>query len=308
MVVLGTWRHMRPRERREALEGYLGILPWVLGFLAFTIGPMLASIYFSLTQWDIVRPPKWIGLANYIKLFTDDPLFSIALRVTVTYVVLSVPLKLLAGLGLSLLLNLKVRAMNIFRTIFYIPAVLSGVAVALMWIWIMHPEMGVINLLLSRVGIQGPKWFWAPETALISVVIMNLWYVGGDAVIYLAGLQNIPPHLYEAAEIDGANRWHRFRSVTLPLLTPTLFLQLVTGLISAFQMFTSVYIITRGGPLKATFFYMLYLYQTAFEDFNMGYASALAWVLTIIIVLCSIVVFRTSTRWVYYEDSGEAGK
>jgi multiple sugar transport system permease protein len=307
-MALDTWRQMGPRARREALDGYLGILPWVLGFLAFTVGPMLASMYFSLTQWDIVRAPVWVGLANYVKLFTDDPLFRIALRVTFTYVALSVPLKLLFGLGLSLLLNLKVRGMNVFRTIFYIPAVLSGVAVALMWIWIMHPEMGVVNMILSRFGIEGPKWFWAPETALISVVIMSLWYVGGGAVIYLAGLQNIPPHLYEAAEIDGANRWHRFRSVTLPLLTPTLFLQLVTGLIDAFQVFTAVYIITKGGPLKATFFYMLYLYQTAFEEFNMGYASAMAWVLTIIIVLCSVVVFRTSNRWVYYEDTGEGAK
>jgi ABC-type sugar transport system permease subunit len=307
-MAANTWRQMGPRARREALDGYLGILPWVLGFLAFTLGPMIASIYFSMTQWDIVRTPIWIGMANYVKLFTDDPLFRIALRVTLTYVALSVPLRLLTGLGLSLLLNLKVKGMNVFRTIFYIPAVLSGVAVALMWIWIMHPEMGVINLILSRFGINGPKWFWAPETALISVVIMGLWYVGGSAVIYLAGLQNIPPHLYEAAEIDGANRWHRFRSVTLPLLTPTLFLQLVMGLIDAFQVFTSVYVITRGGPLKATFLYMLYLYQTAFEEYNMGYASAMAWVLTIIIVICSIIVFSTSNRWVYYEDSGEGAK
>jgi multiple sugar transport system permease protein len=307
-MVTDTWRQMGPRARREALEGYLGIAPWAIGFLAFTFGPMLASMYFSLTQWDIVRQPIFIGLNNYIKLFTDDPLFYQALKVTLTYVIISVPLKLVAGLGLALLLNMKIKGMNVFRTLFYVPAVLSGVAVALMWIWIMHPEMGVINMILDRFGIKGPMWFWAPETALLSVVIMNLWYVGGSAVIYLAGLQNIPPTLYEAAEIDGANSYQRFRRVTLPLLTPTLFLLLITGLIDAFQVFTSVYVITKGGPLKATYFYMLYLYQTAFEDFNMGYASAMAWILTIIIVLCSVIVFRTSTRWVYYEDSGEAGK
>jgi multiple sugar transport system permease protein len=186
--------------------------------------------------------------------------------------------------------------------------VLSGVAVALMWIWLLHPEVGVVNGLLAGFGIEGPKWFWAPETALVSVVIMNLWYVGGGAIIYLAGLQNIPPHLYEAAEIDGANGWNCFWRVTLPLLTPTIFLQLVTSLIGAFQVFTSVYIITQGGPLKATYFYMLYLYEEAFQYFNMGYASALAWVLTIIIVICSIIVFRTSTRWVYYEDTEEQGR
>jgi len=303
--MLNTWRQMRPRARREALEGYLGISPWVIGFLLFTLGPILASLYFSLTQWNIVETPKWIGFTNYVKLLTDDPLFTKALQVTLTYVALAVPLRLVVGLGLSLLLNLKVRGMDFFRTVFYLPAVLSGVAVALMWIWILHPEMGVVNNLLSLVGIQGPKWFWDPSTALISVVIMQLWYVGGSAVIYLAGLQNIPPHLYEAAEMDGANRWARFRAITLPLLTPTLFLQLVTNLIDAFQVFTSVYIITGGGPLRATWMYMLYLYEQAFQEFNMGYASALAWILTVIIVALSVIVFRTSNRWVYYEDTGE---
>ncbi len=303
--MLNTWRQMRPRARREALEGYLGISPWLIGFLLFTLGPILASLYFSMTQWNIVETPKWIGFANYIKLLTDDPLFTKALQVTLTYVALAVPLRLVVGLGLSLLLNLKVRGMDVYRTIFYLPAVLSGVAVALMWIWIMHPDMGVVNNLLSLVGIQGPRWFWDPSTALISVVIMQLWYVGGSAVIYLAGLQNIPPHLYEAAEMDGANRWARFWSITLPLLTPTLFLQLVTNLIDAFQVFTSVYIITGGGPLRATWMYMLYLYEQAFQEFNMGYASAMAWILTIIIVVLSIIVFRTSDRWVYYEDTGE---
>jgi len=303
---IATWRQMQPRARREALEGYLGISPWVIGFFFLTVGPMLVSVYFSLTQWDIVSVPKWVGLANYRKLFTDDPLFYKALQVTFTYVVMAVPLKLIAGLGLSLLLNMKVRGMNVYRTLFYLPAVLSGVAVALMWIWIMHPEMGIINNFLANFGIEGPKWFWDPQTALLSVVVMNLWYVGGSAVIYLAGLQNIPPHLYEAAEMDGANHWWRFWSITLPLLTPTLFLQLVTGLIEAFQVFTSVYIITRGGPLHATYFYMLYLYEQAFQEFNMGYASAMAWVLTLIIVTCSVIVFRTSKSWVYYEDTEEA--
>ncbi len=306
--MLNVWRHMRPRERRESLEGYLGISPWVIGFLVFTLGPILASFYFSMTEWNIVEAPAWIGLANYVKLITDDPLFTQALRVTFSYVIMAVPLRLIVGLGLSLLLNLKVRGMDFYRTVFYLPAVLSGVAVALMWVWIMHPEMGVVNNLLALVGIQGPKWFWDPSSALISVVIMQLWYVGGSAVIYLAGLQNISPHLYEAAEIDGANRWARFWSITLPLLTPTLFLQLITNLIDAFQVFTSVFIITQGGPLRATWMYMLYLYEQAFQEFNMGYASAMAWILTVIIVALSIVVFRTSHRWVYYEDSEEKAR
>lgn len=303
--MLKVWRQMRPRERREALEGYLGISPWVIGFLLFTLGPILASFYFSMTQWNIVETPKWVGPANYIKLFTDDPLFTKAMQVTFSYVAMAVPLRLVVGLGLSLLLNLTIRGMDFYRTVFYLPAVLSGVAVALMWIWVLHPEMGVVNNLLALVGIQGPKWFWDPSTALISVVIMQLWYVGGSAVIYLAGLQNIPPHLYEAAEMDGASRWARFWFITLPLLTPTLFLQLITNLIDAFQVFTSVYIITQGGPLHATWMYMLYLYEQAFQEFNMGYASAMAWILTIIIAGLSIILFRTSNRWVYYEDTGE---
>lgn len=304
-MFIRQWRQMGPRARREAREGYLGILPWVIGFVAFTAGPLLASLVLSFTEWDIVRPPRWVGFANYVRMFTDDALFRNALRVTFYYVALSVPLQLVVGLGLSLLLNIKVRGMNVYRTIFYLPAVLSGVAVALMWIWIMHPDLGVINNLLAVVGIQGPGWFWDKNWALPSIVIMSLWSVGGGAVIYLAGLQNIPPHLYEAAQIDGANRWQRFRVITLPMLTPTLFFQLIVGMIDAFRIFTEAYVITKGGPLGATYFYMLYLYEEAFQNFNMGYASALGWVLTIIIASCSLVLFLTSNRWVYYEDNEE---
>jgi multiple sugar transport system permease protein len=305
-MALGTWRGMSGRDRREALEGYIGILPWVIGFVAFTAGPLLVSLYLSFTTWDIVRPPRWVGLANYIRMFTDDALFLTALRVTFSYVLLSVPLQLIVGLALALLLNAKVRGMNFFRTVFYQPAVLSGVAVALMWIWILHPDLGVVNGILGFFGIQGPGWFWDASWALPSVVLMRLWGVGGGAVIYLAGLQNIPPHLYEAAEIDGASPVRKFWSITLPLLTPTLFFQLITIMIDAFRVFTEAYVITKGGPLNATYFYMLYLYEEAFQNFNMGYASALGWVLTIITALAALILFKTSSRWVFYEDSEEA--
>jgi multiple sugar transport system permease protein len=300
-----TWRNLSPRARREAREGFLGILPWLIGFLAFTAGPLLVSFFLSFTQWDIVRPPQWVGLANYIRMFSDDQLFRTSLGVTFAYVLMSVPLQLVVGLALALLLNAGVRGMNVFRTIFYLPAVLSGVAVALMWIWILHPDLGVANGLLGLVGIQGPGWFWDQRWALPSVVLMRLWSVGGGAVIYLAGLQNIPPHLYEAAAIDGAGRWRQFWSITLPLLTPTLFFQLIVIMIDAFRIFTEAYVITKGGPLNATYFYMLYLYEEAFQNFNMGYASALGWVLTIITAAAAFVLFRTSNRWVYYEDSEE---
>jgi multiple sugar transport system permease protein len=297
------------RARREAIEGYVGILPWLVGFVLFTGGPILASGVLSLMHWDVVSPPRWAGLENYIELLTADPLFWTSLRVTLQYVALAVPLQIVFGVALSLLLNMPVPGIRMFRTLFYVPAVLSGVAVALMWMWVLQPDYGAVNTALALAGIQGPGWFWDPFWALPSVVLMSLWRSGAtNAVIYLAGLQNISPHLYEAARVDGASAWRRFWSITLPLLTPTIFFQLVTGLIDAFQVFAEVYVITQGGPLRATFFYMLYLFQSGFQDFHMGYASALAWVLILITVAVALVVFRTSNRWVYYEAADERGR
>jgi multiple sugar transport system permease protein len=295
-------RSMSSRARREALEGYISISPWLIGFLVFTLGPLLASIYYSMTQWTITRPPEWVGFANYTRMFTGDPLFWQALKVTFTYVLLSVPIKLAFGLGLSLLLNLKLRGMSVFRTIFYIPAVISGVAVSLMWMWLLQPDTGVINTMLAMVGIQGPGWFWDPFWALPSVAMMSIWSVGGSAIIYLAGLQNIPPHLYEAAMLDGASAWKRFWRITLPLLTPTIFFLLIIELIDAFKIFTQAFVITQGGPLKATYFYLYYFYEEAFRNFNMGYASALALNLMVVIMAATLLVNYTSKRWVFYES------
>ena len=298
---------MSPQARREALHGYISISPWFIGFIVFTAGPILASVYFSFTQWDIVEPPKWVGLHNYTRMFTTDPLFKQALKVTVIYVLLSVPLKIILGLALSLLLNLRLRGMNFFRTVFYVPAVISGVAVALMFIWLLQPDTGVVNTLLDLIGIEGPGWFWDPQWALPSVALMSVWAVGGAAVIWLAGLQNIPPHLYEAAQIDGAGTWSRFWRITLPLLTPTLFFLLVIEMIESFKVFTQAFVITKGGPLKATYFFLFYFYEEAFQNFNMGYASALALVLMMIIMGATILVYFTSNRWVYYEaEQGRA--
>jgi multiple sugar transport system permease protein len=296
--------HLRPAIR-EALEGYLGISPWLIGFLVFTAGPFLASLALSFTDWQITVPPRWVGLDNYVRIFTKDPDFWQSVRVTFTYVALSLPLNLLAGLGLSLLLNHPVPGMRIFRTLFYLPVVLSGVSVALMWMWLLNPEYGVANTLLALVGIQGPNWFWSPDWALPSVVLMSLWRVGGGAIIYLAGLQNIPPHLYEAAEIDGAGWLAKFRHVTLPMLSPTILFQLVMELIDAFQVFTAVYVITGGGPARSTLFYMFFMFRTAFEDFDMGYASALAWIMAVVIMGFTALVFRSSPLWVYYESEGK---
>ena len=300
--MIATWRNMSPLARREALEGYLALLPWAIGFVGFTVLPVAISFYLSFTQWDIVTAPKWIGLDNYERMFTRDPLFRQSLKVTGEFVLISLPLKLVLGLALALLLNLKVAGMNFYRTVFYIPAVISGVAVSLMWMWLLQPDTGIVNTLLDQVGIKGPNWFWDPDWALPSVAMMSVWKVGGSAIIYLAGLQNIPQHLYEAAMIDGAGRVSQFRRITLPLLTPTIFFQIVIEMIDSFKVFTEAFVITQGGPLKATFFYLLYFYQEAFENFNMGYASALALVLTAIILISTVFVNQTSKRWVFYES------
>jgi multiple sugar transport system permease protein len=293
---------MSPQVRREALEGYLCLAPWAFGFLAFTLIPFVASIGLGFTQWTIIEPPEWIGLDNYVRMFTADPLFWQALRVTGGFVLISLPLKLVLGLGLALLLNIKLRGMDFYRTVFYIPAVISGVAVSLMWMWLLQPDTGVINTMLHFAGIEGPKWFWDKDWALPSVALMSVWKVGGSAIIYLAGLQNIPAHLYEAAEIDGANRWNRFWRITLPLLTPTIFFQLIIEMIDSFKVFTEAFVITQGGPLKATYFYLLYFYEEAFQNFNMGYASALVVVLTLVILATTVFINYTSKRWVYYES------
>jgi multiple sugar transport system permease protein len=306
-LVLGSWDllNLRRQSTREAIEGYIGISPWLIGFLIFTLGPMLASLVLGFTDWRITVEPKWVGWDNYIKIFTGDRDFYQALQVTFTYVIIALPLNLIVGLALSLLLNHKLPGMGIFRTIFYLPVVLSGVSVALMWMWLLNPDYGVVNDLLAFFGIPGPKWFFDSDTALLSIVLMNLWRVGGSAIIYLAGLQNIPPHLYEAAEMDGAGVWAKLWNVTIPILTPTLFFQLVLEAIDAFQVFTAAYIITAGGPARSTLFYMLYMFRTAFTDFEMGYASALAWVLGIIILIFTALVFKSSPLWVYYESEAK---
>jgi multiple sugar transport system permease protein len=287
--------------RREALEGWFFISLAVIGFIVFKIGPILASLYFSLTRYDIVTTPKWSGIQNYLDM-TQDALFWQSLRVTTVYTLLSVPLSLVLGLMLALLLNQKIKGVLIYRTIYYIPSVISGVAVAVLWKWIFNPEFGVINLLLGKIGIQGPEWLFSRTWALPSLVLMSLWGVGWVMLINLAGLQDIPSELYEAAEIDGANSIRRFLHITLPMLSPVIFFNLVTSIIWSFQTFTQGYVMTGGGPANATLFYVLHLYRNAFQFFKMGYASALAWVLFLIVLLLTLLVFRSSPAWVFYES------
>ncbi|MEZ4870102.1 MAG: sugar ABC transporter permease [Caldilineaceae bacterium] len=292
-----TWQS--PALRRN-LEGWLFASPWILGFVLWTLGPMIASAAIALSEWDLISAPQWVGLANFHAMF-DDNLVAQALKVTTFYAVASVPLHIIFGLGLALLLNAKIVGLRFYRTAFYLPSVLSGVAVALLWRWLFSGEFGLLNALLSYMGIEGPSWLGNPTWALPSLVGMSLWGVGAGAIIYLAGLQGIPTDLYEAAEVDGATGWGRFWNITLPMMTPVLFFQLVTGIIGALQVFTQAFIMTQGGPNNATLFFLLYLYQNAFQYFRMGYGSALAWVLFLYILILTLIVQRSSNTWVYYE-------
>jgi multiple sugar transport system permease protein len=292
-------------RQREAILFYLCISPWLIGFFLFYLGPILASFYYSLTEWDLLTAPQFIGMDNYIRLFTRDALALKSFKVTLVYTLVYVPLDLVFGLSLALLLNQKLRGIGIFRTAYYLPSVLSGVAYVVMWMWMFNPQHGLINTLLSYVGIQGPRWLLDPKWALSALIMMSLWGVGRTMIIFLAGLQDIPAVLYEVAEIDGASRWKMFWNVTLPLLTPSLLFNLIFGIILTFQTFTNAFVATNGGPLDSTLFYVLYLYRKAFEHLQMGYASAMAWVLFLIVLGCTLVIFLTSGKWVFYRSIGE---
>ncbi len=286
---------------REELEAYLFLLPWILGFLVFLAGPLVASLYISLTNYNILQPPQLVGFANFGTMFTEDQLFLKSLRVTAVYTFVSVPLVVVSGYLVALLLNQNVRGLSVWRTIFYLPAVVSGVAVAVMWLWVFNPDAGVVNSVLRSMGIEGPRWFTDPDWALGTLIVTSLWGIGGGMVIYLAGMQGVPSHLYEACELDGGGAWHRFRNVTLPMTTPVIFFNLLIGIIGSWQVFTNAFVITNGGPANSTLFYVLYLYRQGWQYYKMGYASALAWILFFIILLFTLIVFKSS-GWVYYES------
>ena len=294
----------RNLTRREALECYLFISPICIGLLVFTIGPILASLYFSFTEYNIIRAPKWVGLGKFHDLIQDE-LFWQSLKVTSLYVVMHLPISLVLALGIALLMNQKVRGIIFFRTVYYLPSVVSGVAVALLWMWIFNPEFGILNTLLALVNIQGPAWLFDEHWSLPAIALMSLWGVGGSMLIYLAGLQGIPSELYEAAEIDGASRWRRFWFITLPMLSTVILFNLVMGLIASFQEFTPAYVMTSGGPNFSTLFYNYYLYENAFEYLYMGYASAMAWVLLVIVLILTLLVFKSSPMWVFYQERQE---
>jgi multiple sugar transport system permease protein len=288
-------------RRREAIEGFLMAAPWMIGFVLFTAGPMLAAVYLGMTQWDIVTKPEFVGLQNYITMFTDDELFPQSLKVTITYTLMSVPLHVVFGFILAALLNAKAPFQNLFRAIYYLPSVLPLVASAVLWSWILNPEFGLLNYALHLAGIDGPGWLTDENWALPAIVLMNLQFIGITFVIMLAGLQRVPQELFEAAQLDGAGRWSLIRNITLPLMSPVIFFTIIININNSFQTFTQAYVMTNGGPENATLFYMLYLYNNAFRLFHMGYASALAWILFLAIVAVTIVQFRLSRLWVHVD-------
>ncbi len=289
-----------PLLRREAIEGFLCIAPWLLGFILFTAGPMIASVWLSTTNYEILRPINFTGLANFTKA-AHDPLFIKSLWNTAVYTVLYVPLHLFTALLMAMLLNVKARGVGIYRVIYYIPSIMPAVANAFLWMWIFNPNYGLANALLHIFGLPPQKWIFDEALAKPSFVIIGLWGLGRAMLVFLAGLQGIDRLLYEAADIDGASSWTKFWHITLPMLTPVIFFNLTIGIIDAFQVFTTAYIATKGGPNNATLFYVLYIYRQGWEFAKMGYASALAWVLFIVVLLVTLGQFKLAGRWVYYE-------
>jgi multiple sugar transport system permease protein len=291
------------RAIRRNLVGYTFLLPWLLGFLVFSVGPIVASLYLSFTKYDLLTAPVWNGLRNYVVMLTMDPRFLKALKVTAVYVAFSVPLQLALALAVAMVLNRGIRGLSLYRAFYYLPSLLGGsVAIAILWRQVFGLN-GIVNQGLALVGLQGTSWIGTPDTAVYTLVLLRIWQFGSPMIIFLAGLKQIPRELYEAAEIDGVSRLGGFAKITLPLLSPIIFFNLIMQFISAFQAFTQAFIISggTGGPVDSTLFYTLYLYQQGFASFRMGYASAMAWVLLGIIGLLTAFAFRSSKLWVYYE-------
>ncbi|MDR6554806.1 sugar ABC transporter permease [Paenibacillus qinlingensis] len=286
------------------VAGYLFISPWLLGFLLLTLWPMIRSVYYSFTKFTLLDAPEWIGLRNYERIFADDETFRQSLSVTLLFVVISVPLKLVSALLVAMLLNKNIKGISIYRTFIYLPSLIgSSIAVAVLWKNIFGID-GFINRFLSIFGVEGISWISSPGTALGTLIILVAWQFGSSMVIFLAGLKQIPAELYEASSVDGASKLRQFFTITLPMLSPVLLFNLVLQTIGSFQMFTQAFIITKGGPINSTYMYALYLYERAFARYDMGYASALAWILLVIIGIATALIFASSRYWVFYETEG----
>jgi multiple sugar transport system permease protein len=302
---VGLARERTKQSRREGIWALAFVAPALLGFLLWQLGPILGSVGIAFTNWTVANTPRFVGLSNFERMFLHDPLFYKSLSITVMYAATSVSLSLLFALALALLLNQKIRGRTLFRTIFYLPSTLPAIASSVLWLWLFNPDFGLLNAVMVALGLPKQQWIYDEATVLPSLVIMNLWAVGPLMVIFLAGLQSIPRYLYEAVEIDGGNSWHKLRHITLPLLTPTILFNLILSIIETGQAFTQPYIMTQGGPNNASLLYVLYLYRKAFQEYEMGYASALAWVLFVLLAAISFLVLRTSRRWVFYAGGPE---
>jgi multiple sugar transport system permease protein len=288
-------------ERQENLVGYLFIAPWLIGFFAFTLIPVLASLYLAFTDYDVLTAPTWVGWENFQRMFFADPRFWKAVEATFKFVFIAIPLRLMFAMAVAMLLNTWRKGVGIYRAVYYAPSIVGGsVAIAVMWRQIFGSE-GVVNALTALFDIPPTIWLGNPETAIWTLIILAVWQFGSPMLIFLAGLRQIPTELYEAAEIDGADGWNKFFNITLPMLSPIILFNLVMQTISGFMVFTQAFIVTSGGPLDTTLFYSLYLYTRAFSDFQMGYASAMAWVLLLIVAFFTALVFKSSSSWVFYE-------
>jgi multiple sugar transport system permease protein len=289
---------------------YLFILPWMIGFVVFTLGPLVFSLIMSLFDWPVTSSPTFVGFGNYIKMFTDDPQFYKSISITLKFALVFVPLNLIIALVLALLITQSVKGIKIFRTIFYLPTVVSGVAISIIWGWIFNSEYGILNYLFSFIGIEGPKWLIDPKWAIITIVIASAWGVGTMMLIFYTDIKSIPRDIYEAAAIDGAGPLRQFFYITIPSITPTILFNVITSVIGALQQLTLVLLLTGGGPLKSTYFYGLFVYNNAFKHHKLGYASANAWFMFIVILLLTLLIFKSSSAWVFYENEvkKEGGK
>lgn len=306
LAASGGRRRWSKLAQREFMAGLLFALPWIIGVLVFLAYPMLGTLYYSFTRYEIPQPPVWIGLDNYVKLFTVDRFFPIALWNSFYLTIIGIPAQLVFALFCALLLNLKVRGQPIWRTIYIVPTLMPPVAMAILWNWILNPKLGIVNNWLDAIGIKGPLWFASPDWSKPSLIIMQVWAVGAMTIIYLAALQGVPHELYEAAEIDGASTLRKFFNITIPLISPVTLFQLITGVIWSLQYFTQAYVLSQssgglGSPQNSLLFYGLYLYAQAFQSLKMGYASALAWILLLISALITWATLYSSKRWTYYD-------
>ncbi|GLQ17127.1 sugar ABC transporter permease [Maritalea porphyrae] len=303
MSIMGTDPDSAVQRNRffEKLTPYLFISPWILGFLFFTLGPLIFSLVMSFYDWPVVGERTFVGVDNYRVMLTEDPLFWDSLWVTIKFGLFFVPFNIILGLLLAVLLNQKVLGSGIFRTIFYLPSVISGVALVTIWAWIYSHEYGILNFLLGLAGIEGPNWLGDPSWSLLAIVVASLWGLGGTMLILLTGLQSIPKELYEAAKISGVPAWARLVFITIPMLSPMLLFTFITSIIAAFQQLTIALLLTGGGPLESTYFFAMYIYDNAFQYFEMGFAAANSWVMFLIILALSMLVMKSSSAWVYYE-------